>query len=94
MFLIKTVPKNRFLAMQQNKDKVIAILSKYIYDKKVLENIPENPKIIDDLKINSARIVDVILDVEEAYNIEIDDKSLKQIKTLNDILNIIENKTK
>lgn len=80
--------------MQQNKEKVIAILSKYIYDKKVLENIPENPKIIDDLKINSARIVDVILDVEEAYNIEIDDKSLQKIKTLDDILTVIENKTK
>jgi len=80
--------------MHQNKEKVIAILSKYIFDKKILENIPENPKIIDDLKINSARIVDVILDVEEAYDIEIDDSSLKKIKTLDDILTVIENKTK
>lgn len=80
--------------MHSNKDKIIAILSKYIFDKKVLETIPDNPNIIQDLKINSARIVDVVLDIEETFNIEIDDKSLQKLKTVEDILSVVESKTK
>jgi len=80
--------------MLKKKEKVIDILKKYTFDNEVWKVLPENPKIIDDLKINSARIVDVVLDIEEAYNIEIDDKSLKKIKTIEDILTVIESKTK
>ncbi|GAB4279357.1 MAG: acyl carrier protein [Marinilabiliales bacterium] len=79
--------------MNENiKNNVIKILNKYIFDKKIWDKAPDNPKIISDLKINSARIVDVVLDIEELYNIEIDENTLERIFTLNDIVKIIEEK--
>jgi acyl carrier protein len=75
--------------MEEIKSKVIQILDKYIFDKKIWNNAPENFRMIEDLKINSARIVDIVIDIEEMFNIEIDNKALQKLKTINDIVAII-----
>jgi len=76
--------------MQSIEQKVTDILKKYTINKNIWENPPENPHIIEDLNISSARIVDIILDIEEAYDIEIDDKTLESIKTLKDAVSVID----
>jgi acyl carrier protein len=72
--------------MEVKREDIVTILDKYIFNKKVWENVPENPRIVTDLKINSARVVDIVLDLEEKYDIEIDDESLKRILTIDDII--------
>ncbi|MDD3876982.1 MAG: hypothetical protein PHT69_10195 [Bacteroidales bacterium] len=79
--------------MQNIENKVIEILKRYTMDKKIWEKRMENPRIIEDLNISSARIVDIILDIEEAYGIEIDDKTLDKIKTMKDVVNVISEAT-
>ncbi len=74
------------------KNDLIEILKKYAINKKIFENLPENPHIINDMKINSARLVDIVIDVEEKYNIEIENENLKKLIRLNDIINLIETK--
>lgn len=76
--------------MNPVKKEVTEILNKYIFDKKIWDKCPENPRIIADLKINSARIVDIVLDIEEKYDIEIDDGTLEKIITIEDIVKIID----
>jgi len=76
-----------------NKD-VIKILKKYTIRKEVWENFNDDFNIIRDLKINSARIVDIILDLEELYDIEISDSELEALKRFKDIVNLIIEKTK
>jgi acyl carrier protein len=78
--------------MEDVKTKVLKILDKYIFDKSIWKNVPDNPKIIADLKINSARVVDIIIDIEEEFNVEIDNKTLEKAISLNDILTIINEK--
>lgn len=78
--------------MEEIKNKVIKILDKYIFDKSIWKSVPENPRIIADLKINSARIVDIIIDIEEEFNIEFDNKALEKAMSLDDILTIIKEK--
>ena len=78
--------------MEELKNKVLNILDKYIFDKSIWKVAPENPKIVADLKINSARIVDIIIDIEEEFDIEFDNKSLEKTMTLNDIIAIINEK--
>jgi acyl carrier protein len=78
--------------MEEQRDKVIKILDKYIFDKTIWKTATVNPRIISDLKINSARIVDIIIDIEEEFDIEFDNKSLQKAITLNDILSIIQTK--
>ncbi len=78
--------------MKNIKDKIMPILKRYTFDKKIWETVSENPDLAKDLKINSARIVDIILDIEDEFKIEIDNESLESIKTINDVENIISKK--
>jgi len=76
------------------RKEIIEILKKYAINKKIFENLPENPHITNDLKINSARLVDIVIDMEEKFNIEIENENLKKLIYLNDIVTLIENKIK
>jgi acyl carrier protein len=76
------------------RKEIIEILKRYAINKKIFENLPENPHITNDLKINSARLVDIVIDMEEKFNIEIENENLKKLIYLNDIVTLIENKIK
>lgn len=71
------------------EEKVIDILKKYTFNKAVWEDYSPNKKIINDLKINSARIIDITLDVEEEFNLEISDDQLEKIITVKDLIDAI-----
>ena len=44
------------------------------------------------LKINSANLVDIVLDVEEVFKIEIDNESMAKMLTVEATINIIKSK--
>lgn len=74
------------------EEKIIEILKKYTFDNKVWENFNPEMNLKDDLKINSARIVDIVLDMEEQFDIEISDAEIEKMKTVQDIYNILKSK--
>ena len=80
--------------MENIVEEVKQIIEKYAYDKKLVKESTTESKIILDLKINSARIVDIILDLEEKYDIMIEDSVLEKLKTINDIVQLIQTKLK
>ncbi|MDD2565097.1 MAG: phosphopantetheine-binding protein [Salinivirgaceae bacterium] len=80
--------------MENIVEEVKQIIEKYAYDKKLVKESTTESKIISDLKINSARIVDIILDLEEKYDIMIEDSVLEKLKTINDIVQLIQTKLK
>ena len=59
-----------------NNEQLIEALKKivkpYIQDEVAFENLSQETDFVNDLKINSANLVDVILDVEDEFDIEID----------------------
>ncbi len=79
-----------------NKNETIAqlklIVKPYVKDQESFENLNEDTDFINDLKINSANLVDIILDVEEAFNIEIDNQSMEKMLTIKAAMEIIETK--
>ncbi|SIS92362.1 acyl carrier protein [Kaistella chaponensis] len=79
-----------------NKDESIQKLKKivkpYVKNEEALENINENTDFINDLNINSANLVDVILDVEEVFDIEIDADSMEKMRDVQSALMVIEEK--
>ena len=79
--------------MENIKQKVTTILKKYTFNEDVWVGFNDNSSIIKDLKINSARIVDIILDVEELYNISISDDELDNLNCFIDIVSLISKKT-
>lgn len=79
-----------------NKEDLIAslkaIVKPYIQNEEAFENLTEDTDFIADLKINSANLVDVILDVEDEYDIEIDNDSMEKMLTVKAAMEIITTK--
>ena len=68
------------------------IVKPYVQDEAGFDNLTEETDFIKDLKINSANLVDVVLDVEDAFNIEIDDESMEKMLNVKAVMDIITTK--
>ena len=68
------------------------IVKPYIQDQTAFENLTEETDFINDLKINSANLIDIILDLEDEFDIEIDEESMEKMLSVKSALDIIENK--
>ncbi len=68
------------------------IVKPYIQDQEAFENLHEGTDFIADLKINSANLVDVILDVEEKYDIVLDNESMDKMLNIKAALEVITTK--
>ncbi|MBQ2661992.1 MAG: acyl carrier protein [Clostridia bacterium] len=53
------------------------------------ESITKESRLIEDLKADSLDVVELIMDLEQKYNIEIPDDELPNIKTVGDIVDFI-----
>jgi len=68
------------------------ILNPYTTEKELLAGINDDTDLIRDLKINSANLVDVIIDAEAKYNVEIDYDSAEQMTNVGSCIDIIYSK--
>lgn len=68
------------------------IVSPYTQNKEALNSINEDTDFINDLKINSANLVDVILDVEEEFDIVIANEEMEKMLTVKASMAVIESK--
>ena len=68
------------------------IVKPYIQDEEAFENLHEETNFITDLKINSANLIDVILDVEDKYDIELDNESMDKMLSVKAALEVIKTK--
>lgn len=77
---------DREATLEQLKD----IIRPYVQDQQAFDSISEETDFINDLKINSANLVDVILDIEEKFDIIIDNEAMKQMVNIKEAIGIIE----
>ncbi len=77
---------------EQTIEKLKVIVKPYVKNQEAFKNFTENTDFIADLKINSANLVDIILDIEEEFNIEIDNQSMEKMLNIKAALDIIETK--
>ena len=86
--------KNQQIKMdkQQVIDQLKEIVKPYIQDQTAFDALTEDTDFISDLKINSANLVDVILDIEEKYNIEIDNDAMERMINVKAAMEIIATK--
>ena len=68
------------------------IIKPYSQNQQAFKNISEGTDFINDLKINSANLVDIILDVEDEFGIEIDNESMEKMLSVKSAIDIIETK--
>jgi acyl carrier protein len=65
------------------------IVKPYIQNQEAFENLNEQTDFINDLRINSANLVDVILDIEEQFDIIIDNESMERMVNVQSAMEII-----
>jgi acyl carrier protein len=73
-------------------EKLKVIVKPYVKNQEAFDNLSESTDFITDLQINSANLVDVILDIEEEFTIVIDNQSMEKMITIKAALEIIETK--
>lgn len=73
-------------------EKLKLIVKPYIKNQEAFDSLNENTDFINDLQINSANLVDVVLDIEEHFDITIDNESMEKMLDVKAALNIIETK--
>ena len=69
-----------------------AIISPYLPEDDSVESIKPQSNFIKDLNINSANLVDIVLDVEDAYDITLENEDMDSMQTVQDALHIIDAK--
>jgi acyl carrier protein len=78
------------------RDEIIArlksIIKPFTKETEAFDNLSESTDFIDDLKINSANLVDIVLDIEDAFQIVIDDQSMEKMLDVKSAIDIIESK--
>lgn len=79
-----------------NKEELIAqlkvIIKPYTTNTDAYENFTEDTDFIKDLNINSANLVDIILDIEEAFDIVIENTDMERMLDVKTSVAIIETK--
>lgn len=68
------------------------IIKPYVQDEDAFKNLSEDTDFINDLKINSANLVDVILDIEDKYDIMLDNESMDKMLNVKAAMEIINTK--
>ncbi len=75
-------------------DELKKVLSPYMVNKEALNSITDETDLIKDLKINSANLVDIIIDAENKYDIEIDMDAAEKIHNVGSCVDVILEKMK
>jgi acyl carrier protein len=65
------------------------VFAPYTTNKEMLDSITDETDLIKDLKINSANLVDIIIDAEAKYDIEIDYDSADKIINVGTCIDLI-----
>lgn len=65
---------------------IIKAITPYVKDKELLDDATQDTMLIQDLKINSARLVDIIITFEDTFDIEIGDDVMDKIMTIGQLM--------
>ena len=73
-------------------EKLKRIVQPYVQDEEAFSNLTEDSQFITDLKINSANLVDIILDVEDEFDIQIENEEMEQMTSVKSAMDLISTK--
>ena len=73
----------------QIMSEMINILRPYAKNEDMLEKATKETHILNDLKVNSARLVDVIIKCEDTFDITVEDDEADKIRTIGDAVALV-----
>ena len=78
--------------MEQSHEQILSTLKNIAKEKLELDikKVDVNMSVVDDLGLNSLTIFDFIYETEKTFQIELDEKSLLKVKTVSDMIELIQ----
>jgi len=73
-------------------DKVVGLIKPFAKNEDGIANMKSETKILEDLGVNSARLVDIVLAFEDEFDIEVEDEEADEIWTIGDAVKLITKK--
>lgn len=70
-------------------ERVVKILTPHAKNQDALKAVSQETHILNELKVNSARLVDVVLAFEDEFDIEISDDEVDTVNTVGDAVRLI-----
>ncbi len=80
------------MSQEEIFEQVVKILTPYVKNQEALDGVAMSTHILDELKVNSARLVDVVLEFEDAFDIEIADEDVDSVETVGNAVELIASK--
>lgn len=80
------------MTKEERYQKLKEIVKIYLPEDVSVDAITAESHFINELNINSANLVDIILDVEDAFDIILENDDMDQMQTVENALEIIESK--
>ncbi len=68
------------------------IIKTYLPEDVSASEINRNSDLTRELNINSAHLVDIILDIEDVFNIEFKNEDMESLRNVNDAISLIQQK--
>lgn len=72
--------------------KLKTIIEPYIQDEDAFKNLSEDTDFVKDLKINSANLVDIILDIEDEFDIRLENEDMEKMLDVKSAMAIVNTK--
>ena len=80
------------MTTEQIYAKLLPIVSNYLPEDVDKDAIDPASDLTQELNINSAHLVDIVLDVEDEFTVEFANEDMENLRTLNDAITIIQQK--
>lgn len=80
---------NMTITQENVKTDLLEIIKPYLPEEIEVQEVSEEKHLINDLKINSAHIVDIVLDIEDKFDIMIDDDAIGEMNTVQDSIDMV-----
>ena len=73
--------------------KLEPIIKTYLPEDVSAKEVNRKSDLTRELNINSAHLVDIVLDIEDVFNIEFKNEDMERLQNVNDAISLIQQKT-
>ena len=80
------------MAQPKYFEELLEIVKPYLPEDVEATTIEPESRFIDDLNINSSHLVDIILDVEDRYEIRVEDTEMEEMRSVADAIRLVTEK--
>lgn len=77
---------------EEKYQKLKDIIQVYLPEDVAVTDISQESHLMNNLNINSANLVDIVLDVEDAFDIRLENEDMENMQTVGDAMTIIDAK--